>query len=74
MASVGRDHIGPYRLLRLVRVGKAAQIWEAMNSTDNKRIAIKALHGQYCQDRAEIAALKHEYTVGRTLDNENVIR
>ncbi len=71
--STGQDYIGPYRLLKLVRASKTAKIWEAMNSTDNKRLALKALHGDYCKDKNEIAALKHEYNVGSSIDHPNVI-
>ena len=71
--SKAQDYIGPYRLLKLVRASKTAKIWEAMNSSDNKRLALKALHGDYCKDKAEIAALKHEYNVGKSIDHPNVI-
>lgn len=71
--SKAQDYIGPYRLLKLVRASKTAKIWEAMNSSDNKRLALKALHGQYCKDKSEIAALKHEYNVGSSIDHPNVI-
>lgn len=57
----------------MVRAGNTAKIWEAMDSTDQQRVALKALHGKACQDRNEIAALKHEYNVGRGLDHPNVI-
>ena len=58
----------------MVRAGNTAKIWEAMNSTDQQRVALKALHGKACNDRNEIAALKHEYNVGRCLDHPNVIK
>ena len=69
-----REYIGKYRLLKLVRAGKTAQIWEAMDPADNERIALKALHGDYCKDKHEIALLKHEYAVGNALDHEAVNR
>jgi serine/threonine protein kinase len=57
----------------MVRAGHAAKIWEAMNSTDHQRVALKALHGKACTDRSEIAALKHEFNVGQSLKHPNVI-
>ncbi|MCA9263662.1 MAG: serine/threonine protein kinase [Planctomycetales bacterium] len=74
VSSVVKDHIGPYRLLRLIRVGKTAQVWEAINATEDERFALKVLLNDYCKDKAEIAALKHEYTVGRQLEDETVNR
>lgn len=66
------DHIGPYRLLKLIRAGSATHVWEAMNPADNKRLAIKSLQPDYCKDKNEIAGLKHEHAVGSTLDHPNV--
>ena len=74
MATAGQDYIGPYRLLRLVRAGQTCQIWEAINSTDNRRIALKALQRDYRQNKDELALLKHEYLVGKDLDHPYVIR
>ena len=70
--SSGQEYIGPYRLTKLVRVSKTAEIWEAMNSA-NEHFALKALHGNYRNDKAEIAALKHEYNVGSSVDHPDVI-
>lgn len=66
------DHIGPYRLLKLIRAGAKTHVWEAMDPADNKRIAIKALQPDHCQDKHEIATLRHEYTVGHTLEHKYV--
>ncbi len=66
------DHIGSYRLLKLIRAGSTTHVWEAMNPADNKRLAIKSLQPEYRTDKNEIAGLKHEYTVGSTLDHPNV--
>ena len=70
----GQDYIGPYRILKLVRAGKATQIWEAMNPTDNKRVALKSLHGSYIDDKQEINHLRHEYTVGKDFNHPSVNR
>lgn len=39
----------------------------------NERVALKALHGDYCKDKSEVAALKHEYNVGSSIDHRNII-
>ncbi len=72
--AASKDYIGPYRLLKLVRSGQATQIWEAINPTENKRIALKSLHGSYINDKNEIACLRHEYAAGSTLDHPAVNR
>ncbi len=66
------DYIGSYRLLKLIRGGSASHIWEAINPLDNERIAIKALRSDYAEKASEVAAMKHEYTVGSTLDHPNI--
>ena len=73
MATGGQNFIGPYRLLKLVRAGHACQIWEAMNSTDNQRVALKALQKEHREDRQEIAFLKNEYTVGKELKHRCIV-
>ena len=74
VATVNRDHIGPYRILKPIRAGKATHVWEAMNATDNKRVAIKSLREEFAKDKVELAALKHEHTVGSSLDHPNINR
>ena len=66
------DHIGPYRILKLIRAGAKTHVWEAMDPADNKRVALKALQPDHCTDKNEIATLRHEYTVGHTLNHPNV--
>ena len=64
-----RDFFGPYRLTRLIRSGSTAEVWEAVEEHEQKRYALKILKTSHCNDRAEIAALKHEYNVGQDLLN-----
>lgn len=74
MASDIRDHIGPYRLLKQIRSAKTTQIWEAMNSADQRRVALKVLRKDFAKNRAEIASMRHEFEVGHTLDHPSVNR
>jgi len=73
VAISGREYLGPYHLLKLIRAGKATLVWEAFDP-DNHRIAIKVLQRQHCNDKVEVASLRHEYTVGRELNHPNVNR
>ncbi|QDS86384.1 Serine/threonine-protein kinase PknB [Rosistilla oblonga] len=58
-----RDFFGSYRLTRLIRMGSACQVWEAINETDQKRYALKVLRDELRGDKAEVAGLKYEYDV-----------
>ncbi len=68
------DYIGPYRLLKLIRAGSTTHVWEAMDSVDHTRVALKSLQPEFRRDKEQIASLRHEYTVGRTLDHPNINR
>lgn len=72
--SIGRDFIGPFQLLRLIRAGTTTQVWEAMRSGEKERIALKVLMKDFRKDKYEIGQLKHEALVGADLDHPNVIK
>jgi serine/threonine protein kinase len=72
--SLGRNFIGPFQLLRLIRAGTTTQVWEAIRSGENERIALKVLMKDYRKDKYEIGQLKHEALVGGDLDHPNVIK
>ena len=70
----GRDFLGPYRLVRLIRAGQSCQVWEAIKDPDPQRIAVKVLLPEQIKNREEIEHLKHEAEVGTPLDHEFVIQ
>jgi eukaryotic-like serine/threonine-protein kinase len=70
----GRDFLGPYRLVRLVRAGQSCQVWEAVKQPDTTRIALKVLLEEHIKKKEEVAYLKHEAEVGATLNNKYVIK
>lgn len=72
--SIGRDFIGPFQLLRMIRSGTTTQVWEALRTGEKERIALKVLMKDYRKDKYEIGQLKHEANVAATLDHENVIK
>jgi serine/threonine protein kinase len=69
-----RDFLGPYRLVRLIRVGHTCQVWEAAKTDDPKRYVLKVLKEDMRQNKEEIAALKTEYECGHVLKHPNVIK
>lgn len=72
--STGRNFIGPYQLVRLIRSGNTTQVWEALEQVEKRRVALKILLQEHRENKSEIADLKHEAAVGATLDHENVIK
>lgn len=72
--SIGRDFIGPFQLLRLIRGGSTTQVWEAVRTGESERIALKVLLQDYRTDKTEIGQLKHEAAIGSDMDHENVIK
>ncbi len=59
-----RDFLGPYRLVRLIRVGQTCQIWEAAKTDDTTRYALKVPVPEKRKDKTIIAELKREHEVG----------
>lgn len=72
MAS-GRDYLGNYRYVRLIRAGATCQVWEVANDRDGRRVALKVLQPEHLQNKEEVQHLKHEYEVGRSMHHPNVV-
>lgn len=72
--SKSRDFLGPYRLARLIRGGSTAEVWEAIDENTQQRYALKILRQSYRDDKAEVAALKHEFTVAKDLASPRIIK
>lgn len=72
--SSGRDFIGPYRLVKLIRAGSSCQVWEVVKDPDPKRIALKVLLEEHRGSKEEVNQLKNEGAVGVGLDHKNVIK
>jgi serine/threonine-protein kinase len=70
----GRDFIGPFQLVRLIRAGQTTQVWEALREGVGDRVALKVVSAQYATDKTEIGQLKHETLVAQTLNHPNVIQ
>lgn len=73
MARAAQQYVGPYRLLNLVRTGRTSQVWEAMRDSSGQRVALKVLLDEFLKDSTEIAHMRNEYAVGKTLNHARVI-
>lgn len=74
MALASQEHLGPYRLLNIVKTGQTSQVWAVMDDRDKRRLAIKILLSEYRKDREHLGYLKQEALVGKTLDHPCVIK
>lgn len=68
-----RDFLGPYRLARLIRMGTSCQVWEAIETSTGDRYALKVLRADFRQNKQEVAFLKNEFEIAKTLKHPNVI-
>ena len=69
----GRDYLGSYRLIRMIRAGQTSQVWEAVNDTTREKVAIKSLVPEQRRNKQEIRNLQHEHTVAHGIDHENIV-
>ncbi|MCL6507260.1 MAG: serine/threonine protein kinase, partial [Bryobacteraceae bacterium] len=69
-----RDFLGPYRLVRLIRVGHTCQVWEAAKTDDPTRYVLKVLRPDLRKNKEEVAALRNEYECAHKLRHKNIIR
>jgi eukaryotic-like serine/threonine-protein kinase len=72
--GVGRDFIGPFQLIRLIRSGNTTQVWEALRDGQTERVALKILLQSQAKNKSEIEQLKHETNVAKNFDHPNVIK
>lgn len=69
-----RDILGAYRITRIIHNGPICQVWEAVKSPEGTKVAIKTLKPKYAESKEEIAFMKNEADVGRTIQHPNVIK
>lgn len=69
----GRDFLGGYQLVKLIRAGTVCQVWEGIKPPHRHRIALKVLRQEYKDDKREIDQLRNEAECGKSFDHENVV-
>jgi serine/threonine protein kinase len=74
VALASQEHIGPYRLLNIVKTGQTSQVWAVMSDRDQRRLALKILLSDFRKDREHVGYMKQEAIVGKTLDHPRVIK
>ena len=73
MAS-GQHFLGPFQLVRIIRAGQTCQVWEALRTGTDERVALKVLLQEHLKKKELVDALRHEAVVGKTLDHPRVIK
>lgn len=73
MAYTALGYLGPYRLLNVVHTGHSSQIWQAYDDGRQRMVGIKTLTDRNKRDRQQIALLKWEYQVGRSLSHPRLL-
>jgi serine/threonine-protein kinase len=71
--SAGQQFVGNYRMYHLIRAGSIYEIWAVRPMSETTLYAIKWLPPGSKYDRQNVAGLKHEFEVGKTLDHRAVI-
>jgi serine/threonine protein kinase len=66
--------VGNYRMYHLIRAGAMYEIWAVRPMSENTAYAMKWLPPGPKYSRAAVNELKHEYTVGASLDHPNIIK
>ncbi len=69
-----RDFLGPYRLVRLIRLGSSCQVWEAIETETGARYALKVLREDFRLNKQEVSFLKTEFEIANALNHPNVIK
>ncbi len=72
--SAGREFVGPYRMFHLIRAGALFEIWAVRPVAETTAFAMKWLPPGRHHTRENIANLKHEFEVGKTLDHPSIIK
>ncbi len=74
MSAGLKEFVGPYRMFHLIRAGALFEIWAVRPVAETTAYALKWLPPGSRYVRANIANLKHEYEVGKTLNHPSIIK
>jgi len=74
MSLGGKEFVGPYRLFHLIRAGAMFEIWAVRPVAETTVYAMKWLPPGEKHTRQASGELKHEFTVGKSLDHRSIIK
>ncbi|NDC54415.1 MAG: serine/threonine protein kinase [Planctomycetia bacterium] len=68
------DRLGTLKLEAQLGVGRHCQIWEALDTGSQARVAVKLIVPEKARDAGQRRLLEHELTVAKSLSHPTVIR
>ncbi|MFM7292630.1 MAG: serine/threonine-protein kinase [Planctomycetia bacterium] len=68
------EQLGQLTLVRQVGMGRHCQVWEAVDRSSGRRMAVKAVVPEMARDAGQRRLLRHEADVARGLDHPAVVR
>jgi len=74
MSTGRKEFVGRFRLYHLVRVGATYEIWAVRPLDDNTAYAMKWLPPGENHTRRASSDLKHEFSVGKSLEHKAIIK
>ncbi|MEZ6058266.1 MAG: protein kinase [Planctomycetaceae bacterium] len=66
--------IDDYELVNCVATGNSTQVWEVLQRSSGQTFAMKLMLPQGFRDPEQKKALKHEYSVAKSLEHPNIIQ
>ena len=63
---------GRYRLLRLIATGGMGQVWEAMDTRLDRRVAVKVLKAEFSEDQEFLARFRNEARTTAALNHPGI--
>jgi len=68
------ENFGSLKLVGQIGVGRHCQIWEAVDTTNRQRVAVKVVVPEAAQDVSQRSLLEHELKVAKSLEHPTIIR
>ena len=66
--------VGGYRLRNLIATGQTSQVWEIVELSSGRHLAMKTLMAEASKDKEQRRMLLHEYAVGQKLAHPNIVK
>ncbi len=71
---MGRPDVSGYELIRQIGMGAKSEIYQAMNLSTGKTVAIKVVRISGPEDRKYLYQVRNEFAIGSELDHPNIVR
>jgi serine/threonine-protein kinase len=62
-----------YQLRRVVADGGMGRVYEALDLTEGRHVAVKVLHQEVARDRVQVERFKREFEVSQQLPHEHIV-